>query len=1048
MSNYKYKDNCFIIEDYDQQKPFASFLPGVAGVNGIPMWTYYTNRGQGIAGFGVENKDGAILDIVPANVAYRRTELQGFRTFIKVNEKVHEIFSSSSKDDYTRNMEIEANAVRFVEINKTLGLKIKASFFTVTDKAYPGLVRKLEVSRLTDRVVSVEIIDGLMTLWPYKNDNNVTKNLANLAVAWFEAYNTENNMPFFRNRSTTEDSATVGKIEAGHFYAAFSNKNNKPMPVIYDPDILFGNYTGILEAKNFMMYSADDLLDKEQVSANKLPCAFSVYSGQIEEDLVISSIVGKLNNVEELIDLQDVFSVEYFNQLEVRAKELGETLTKDVDSKTAYPMFDAYVKQSYLDNLLRGGYPLVFEGKDGPIVYHVYSRIHGDMEREYNDFYVEPAYYSHGVGNFRDVNQNRRNDVFFVKEAGLFNIKQFMELLQVDGQNPLSIKGSKLSVSKSDIASILAMVENNSSLIEEILASDFTPGSLLKTIDDYDISLNVTKDIFIKNVIKMSSQENHAGYGHGFWVDHWTYNMDLVDHYLNVYPDKLNDLCYKESLKYFVSPDVVLPRRDKYVLREDGEVRQYDAIYRDENRMNKLKLDGHSTEWQKRHDGSIYESNLVTKLLTLTMNKITNLDPSGLGIMMNSDKPGWNDAMNGLPGLFGSGVSEVVELNRVVNFLMGVISKNDSKIAVTKELSHLIESYLDINRHHLSQNETWQATQDVKEVYLESILYGVSEDIDYESEEILHLLNMISQQIENSINNALDLGNGILPTFIVHKAVDYQIIKDKYHPVNGMQNVKVTAWQKRLLPNYLEAPARYLKQIKDVSSADSMFKKIKESGMYDKSLKMYVTSESLDNESLEIGRARAFTAGWLERESVFMHMEYKYLLGLLKSGLYTEYYDSIKTAFPPFLDPEIYGRSTLENSSFIASSRNPNKANHGRGFVSRLTGTTAELITMWLYMMTGMKMFTMDPVLKFELKPTLTSDFFDNGRVQFMIFGKTDIEYINPKNLDTFGDEGVSVESYQLLFNNGESLTLTEVIGDNALAIRSGEVHKIRVSLS
>lgn len=110
-------------------------------------------------------------------------------------------------------------------------------------------------------------------------------------------------------------------------------------------------------------------------------------------------------------------------------------------------MFDAYIKQSYLDNFLRGGYPLVFEGKEGPMVYHVYSRIHGDMEREYNDFYVEPAYYSHGTGNFRDVNQNRRNDVYFEKAAGLHNIKQFTELLQMDGQNPLSIKGSRFVIS-------------------------------------------------------------------------------------------------------------------------------------------------------------------------------------------------------------------------------------------------------------------------------------------------------------------------------------------------------------------------------------------------------------------------------------------------------------------------------------------------------------------------------------------------------------------------------------------------------------------------
>ena len=64
-----------------------------------------------------------------------------------------------------------------------------------------------------------------------------------------------------------------------------------------------------------------------------------------------------------------------------------------------------------------------------------------------------------------------------------------------------------------------------------------------------------------------------------------------------------------------------------------------------------------------------------------------------------------------------------------------------------------------------------------------------------------------------------------------------------------------------------------------------MATRVKASGIYDKALKMYKTSESLEALSMEYGRIRAFTPGWLERESVFLHMEYKYLLGLLKAGL-------------------------------------------------------------------------------------------------------------------------------------------------------------------
>ncbi len=57
MVNYKIDDQgCCVINDYDQAKTFSSFLPGIAGLKGIPMWTFYVNRGQAITGIGVRDK--------------------------------------------------------------------------------------------------------------------------------------------------------------------------------------------------------------------------------------------------------------------------------------------------------------------------------------------------------------------------------------------------------------------------------------------------------------------------------------------------------------------------------------------------------------------------------------------------------------------------------------------------------------------------------------------------------------------------------------------------------------------------------------------------------------------------------------------------------------------------------------------------------------------------------------------------------------------------------------------------------------------------------
>lgn len=75
---YINKKGEFIIENYQKGKTFSSFLSGIAGKSGIPMWVFYVNRGQGIASFGIENKDNAVLEFLPANKSYQAVQLKGF----------------------------------------------------------------------------------------------------------------------------------------------------------------------------------------------------------------------------------------------------------------------------------------------------------------------------------------------------------------------------------------------------------------------------------------------------------------------------------------------------------------------------------------------------------------------------------------------------------------------------------------------------------------------------------------------------------------------------------------------------------------------------------------------------------------------------------------------------------------------------------------------------------------------------------------------------------------------------------------------------------
>jgi len=234
---------------------------------------------------------------------------------------------------------------------------------------------------------------------------------------------------------------------------------------------------------------------------------------------------------------------------------------------------------------------------------------------------------------------------------------------------------------------------------------------------------------------------------------------------------------------------------------------------------------------------------------------------------------------------------------------------------------------------------------------------------------------------------------------------------------------------------------------------------------------MYKVNESLAEQLLEIGRARTFSPGRFENESIWLHMEYKYMLELLRNGHYKKFYDDFKNVFVPFMNPEVYGRSILENSSFIVSSANPDPSIHGNGFVARLSGATAEFINILSFMTIGQKPFEVNDnnELQIRLKPVLPGWIFTkktsyrklmiDGRCQdiefaentfsFMFLGEILVTYHNPSRKDTFGANAVVTESWKLTDTEGNIKVIKDnkIKGDIAEEIRNRNIKRILINL-
>ncbi len=467
-------DGSFVIENYNQTKSFSSFFPGIAGLYGIPMWAFYVNRGQGIAAFGVKNKNQSIMEFYPANNAYSFTPSLGFRTFIKVKNKsgilFYEPFKITEDQNIRQSMIIKPHEMSIEDENSEAGIRTKVTYFTLPNEPLAALVRITEFTNLSKEKVDIEVIDGMPKIMPYWVDQWVQKFMSNTAQAWVKIENAGENTIFYRLKVEINDVPEVHELTKGNFFigAYGSGEKLNKTKVIVDPKIIFNEDSSYSYPFGFFKNRVFQV-PKSQYGENKYPCALNYADFTImpKAKQTMYSAAGHIDSVNLLKDFgKKLIEKSYFDRKRSENRKIIDSLTDDIYTKSNARVFDLYARQTYLDNLMRGGKPIVFSEGENKSVFYVYSRKHGDLERDYNNFELSPHYYSQGNGNYRDMNQNKRNDISFNPNIGDFNVECFYNLVQLDGYNPLVVKGQSFFF---DIAK-----EENKKLLSDILGANFS----------------------------------------------------------------------------------------------------------------------------------------------------------------------------------------------------------------------------------------------------------------------------------------------------------------------------------------------------------------------------------------------------------------------------------------------------------------------------------------------------------------------------------------------------------------------------------------------
>ncbi len=1067
-------DGDFVIENYNYANTFSSFFPGIAGLEGVPLWAFYVNRGQCIASFGVRDKDGAIQEFFPANKSYQNTSRLGFRTFIKFKRESGFIYYEPFRNTLLNKgfalfnkMTIRAHELEIEEINKTLGISVRVVYYTLSGENIPGLVRQVFVRNLNPhRPLSLEILDGMPVILPYGMNQYVVKNMTRTAEAWMLAKHINSKVGYYRVKVELDDRPEVVEIKGGNFFYSYFSSSASGydglLPLISDPEQIFSENTDFSFPAEFLA-DLNFIYPKNQAMQNRLPCAFVLCKKQVPPsgEISFSTIIGNSPREKYAQSLAEKASCNFFMEKRLHNKKIIDDLVADVDCASSFKEFDFYTKQSYLDNILRGGYPALI-GKDKKHIFYVYARKHGDLERDYNNFKLRPTFYSQGNGNYRDINQNRRLDVFFRPEVGRSNISLFLNLIQLDGYNPLHINGVSFIVScgRDKLTKALRPFFGEKTLpkvCEFLLSGQFDLGGLFAFLLQSSIKVRENKQNFLSALLSLCRRSEDASHGEGFWTDHWSYNQDLIDMFLKIYPDKEEDLFFSDkSYSFYDNDHYVAKRNEKYVLTDAGP-RQFGSVRFSKEKRQVIESRGAEKNKVRVNygKGEIYRTNLFVKLFSLALVKFLNLDPDGIGIEMEADKPNWYDSLNGLPGLFGSSVSEAIELLRLVRKLVSVVERHKhlSCISVPEEIAELSEQILRIAGEK-EPFEFWKKAGDIKENFRSKVFYGISGlEKEFDFNYVLGILKQLEERLSSAVEKSRNQ-NGLIDTYFYYEAVKYKKTGKKNE--KGLPLIEVAKFKRKTLPLFLEGQMHYLR-VCTKKQAQSLYSAVKKSPLFDRALSMYKVCASLRFMPKEIGRSVVFAPGWLENESIWLHMEYKYLLELLRHNIGRQFFTDLLKCGVCFMDPQVYGRSILENSSFIVSSAFPRKKMWGKGFVARLTGSTIEWINIWLYMCAGDKLFFIeDGELSFRFSPKIPEwlflsekrrfgkDMLPVNSFGFTFMGKTKVVYFNPERYNCYVNN-VGVVEMDLVFNNGEKQKVSGGVlkGDLAEKLRGGYIKKI-----
>ncbi|MCB2413308.1 hypothetical protein LGT39_10680 [Demequina sp. TTPB684] len=550
---------------------------------------------------------------------------------------------------------VYGNSVVFEETNHDLGLSFRYSW--ANSEAY-GFVRRSELRNLSDRKVSVELLDGIRNVLPSGVSRRFQLEFSTLVDGYKRTETAEDtDIALFRLSSIPVDTAEPS--EALRVNAAWNTGLDSAEvllseiqceafragePIAAERDIRGRRGAYLVAASldlapgeaNDWLLVAEVELDAARVRSLMRDVAEPGVKDRVLADVArgtakLVRIVGETDGLQATADEPSVwrhFANTLFNAMRGGVPEHGYLISRE-DLKAYVAKTNAPVglrHEAFLDSLpeqfvradLMSRVATVgdvdLERLAAEYLPLSFSRRHGDPSRPWNSFSIrlkddQGKPMLNYQGNWRDIFQNWEALAMSYPEFVEAMVFKFADSSTVDGYNPYRV---------------------------------LREGYEWEILDPEDDWANI-----------------------GYWGDHQViYLLRLLEAAERYRPGSLDSLLARKVFTFADVPYRIRSYQD--LLRDPRDTIDFDERVNDAA-LERARAIGSDGKAVLDAEGDLLRANLTEKLLIVALSKLSNFVPGG-GIWMNTQRPEWNDANN---ALVGNGVSMVTlcYLRRYLTFL-------------------------------------------------------------------------------------------------------------------------------------------------------------------------------------------------------------------------------------------------------------------------------------------------------------------------------------------------------------------------------------------